>query len=166
MNIREAIQQIAKEGFTGDAKCRVAKVTAVDGYTCTVETLDTETSITDVRLQTSDANGVYLKPAVESFVIIAPISDFEYVVVMYSAIDELKFLDGSYGGLTKTQELKTQLDKTNEVLQAVVDSLKNWVVAPNDGGAALKTFFTTTLGAKVVGNFSNIENDKITHGNV
>jgi hypothetical protein len=165
MNIRESIQNIAKEGFISN-RCRVVKVTAVNGYTCTVKTLDTETEISNVRLQTSDASGLYLKPAVNSFVIIAPIADFEYVVVMYSDIDEMQFLDGSYGGLTKTQELKTQLDKTNEVLQAVVDSLTNWTPVANDGGAALKTFFNTTLGPKIVGDFSSIENDKITHGTV
>ncbi len=99
-------------------------------------------------------------------VIIAPIDDFEYVVVMFSQLDSIKMLNGSYGGLTKTQELKTQLDKTNAVLQAVVDSLKNWTVVANDGGAALKAFFNIQLGIKVVGDYSQIENDKITHGTV
>jgi hypothetical protein len=165
MTIREAVQAMTKEGMVNGA-CRVAKVSAVSGSTCTVVTLDTDTELTDVRLQTEASNGMLMKPTVDSFVIVAPYSDFEYAVVMFSAIDEIKLLDGSYGGLTKTMELKTQLDKTNEVLQAVVDSLKNWTPVPNDGGAALKTFFNTTLGASVVGDFSNIENEKITHGDI
>lgn len=165
MNTREAIQNIVKENLE-DSKLRVAKVLSVDGHTCNVETLDTETEILDVRLQADDSNGILVKPAIDSFVIIAPYADFEYVVVMFSAVDEITLLDGSYGGLTKTQELKTQLDKTNDVVQALVDSLKNWTPVPNDGGAALKTFFNTTLGGKVKGDFGDIENPKITHGNV
>lgn len=147
-------------------RCRVAKVKSVNGSMCTVETLDTETELIGVRLQTQAGNGVLYTPKIDSFVIVAPIDDFEYVVVMFSDIDEIKFLDGSYGGLTKTQELKTQLDKTNEVVQAIVDSLKNWTVAAGDGGAALKAFFNTQLGSKEVGDYSNIENPKITHGDI
>jgi hypothetical protein len=165
MSIPEIIQKLAKDVMQ-DSRCRVCKVLAVDEATCTVETLDTETELSEVRLQAESGNGIYLKPAIDSFVIVAPIADFEYVVIMYSALQEIQFLDGSYGGLTKTQELKTQLDKTNEVVQAIVDSLKNWVVSPSDGGAALKTFFNAMLGSKVVGNYSNIENNKITHGNI
>lgn len=76
----------------------------------------------------------------------------------------IQLLDGSLGGLTKTQELKTQLDKLNNQLQAVISSLQNWIPVPNDGGAALKTYFNTQISGKVAGDFSNIENANITHG--
>jgi len=78
--------------------------------------------------------------------------------------DIIKLLDGSLGGLTKTQELKSQLDKTNEVINIIVDALKNWPITPSDGGAALKTYFAAHLGIKEVGDYSKIENEKITHG--
>lgn len=165
MNLRDAIRKIASEEFAG-SKNKVAIVLSVSGSTCDVRILDTEYELTGVRLQASEASGMLYKPAIDSVVIISAIDDFEYVVIMYSEIEEITFLDGSYGGLTKTQELKAQLDKTNEVVQTIVDALKNWTVVSSDGGAALKTYFTTLLGAKVIGDFSDIENDKITHGTV
>jgi hypothetical protein len=83
---------------------------------------------------------------------------------MYSAVDSIKMLDGSYGGLVKAPELKIQLDKTNEVVNAIVNALTTWTPVANDGGAALKTAATATIGTKVVGDYSNIENEDITHG--
>jgi hypothetical protein len=165
MNLREAILQIVTDPLKMK-DMKLAKVISVSGYVCTVKTINDEVELSGVRLQTADAAGMYLKPAVDSIVMIANIADYDFAVIMYSELESIKLLDGSYGGLTKTQELKTQLDKTNEVLQAVVDSLKNWVVVPNDGGAALKTFFNTQLGVKVVGDYSQIENTDITHGTV
>jgi hypothetical protein len=165
MNVKEAIRNIINDPVLRK-DIRLATVLSVSGSICNVRALDTDAEIDDVRLQPEESDGILMTPAVGSTVAIAPIADFEFIVVMFSELDTIKMLDGSFGGLTKTQELKTQLDKTNEVLQAVVDSLKNWVVVPSDGGAALKTFFNTTLGVKVKGDFTNIENEKITHGTV
>lgn len=163
--IREAVRKIM-ENKIGDEKAMLCTVVSVSGSTCNVTTLDTEVNLFDVRLQTSAANGVLLTPKVGSIVVVNPITDFEFVVIMFSEIDAIKLLDGSFGGLTKTQELKTQLDKTNDVVQAIVDTLQQWTPVSNDGGAALKAFFPTKLLAKVVGDYSNIENSLIQHGEI
>lgn len=57
-------------------------------------------------------------------------------------------------------ELKKQIEKTNEVLEIIKDSLLNWVVVASDGGAALKTYVTTKLTGKEIGNFDEITSDK------
>lgn len=163
MSIKEAIQKIMEEKIGGSASM-LCTVKSVTGTTCTVETLDTQVELFGVRLQAAASNGILLKPKVDSIVVITPITDFEFVVVMFSAIDEITLLDGSFGGLTKTQELKTQLDKTNEVVNALVNSLTTWTPVANDGGAALKAFATSALTGKAVGDYSDIENITINHG--
>jgi hypothetical protein len=119
----------------------------------------------DVRLLAGDGNGLTYIPKVGSVVIVKMISDVSGFVAMFSQLDNIQFLDGSFGGLTKTPELKIQLDKTKEVVDAIKDSLTNWTTVPNDGGAALKTFFAGQIAGKNTGDYSDIENDKITHGN-
>ncbi len=78
--------------------------------------------------------------------------------------DSIMWKGGNFGGLCKTLELQTQINKLNAQLQAVISSLQNWTVAPTDGGAALKAFFATQILGKAAGDFSNIENQKIIHG--
>lgn len=161
MEIREAIQKIAKDGFN-PTRCRVAKVLSVESDTCTVELLDTETQVSDVRLQTESANGVYYKPAVDSFVIVASIEDFEYVVIMYSALDEIKFLDGSYGGLVKVEDLVTKLNNLENKVNDLITFINTHSHASNGASPSpiyLGGTLTTTVRA-------NIENTKVTHGNV
>jgi hypothetical protein len=161
MNIRDIIQSIVKETLE-DSKCRVAKVLSVDGYTCTVETLDTETEISDVRLQAESSNGILLKPKVGSFVIIAPYADFEYVVIMYSAADEIKLLDGSFGGLVKVAALTDKMNAIESKVNDVISFINTHSHASN-GAPPSPTF---TGGTLTETQRSDIENDKVTHGDI
>jgi hypothetical protein len=174
---------LGDEDFAFLPQLMTANVVSVelDSGTCTVDTVSGGQGVqmSGVRLQTVVEDGLLLIPAVDSSVTILSANKEAPVIIQYSKLDKAylqvgksslnitssltKFNDGSNGGLTITPELKTQLDKTNAVLQAVVDSLKNWTVAPSDGGAALKTYFATQLSSKVIGDFSNIEDKKVTH---
>lgn len=77
--------------------------------------------------------------------------------------EQIKLGTGENGGLVKWQEAKAELDKTNEVVSAIQEALTNWVPAPGDGGAALKTLFTSAIGLKQVGSFEDLEDDKVIH---
>lgn len=59
-------------------------------------------------------------------------------------------------GDTTQKELK----KTNDVLDAVVDALSRWSVAPSDGGAALQLYFKARLGSRKVGDFNKIKSEQ------
>ena len=59
-------------------------------------------------------------------------------------------------------ELRTQLDKNTQAIQAILDVFSNWTPAPQDGGAALKAQ-SASLAATQLGDFSNIENENVTH---
>ena len=166
MTIRETILEIVKDQFKTvyGVPCTVKSVNSSE-RTCDCSPINDDADILDVRLLAGDGNGLTYIPKVGSVVIVKMISDVSGFVAMFSQLDNIQFLDGSFGGLTKTPELKTQLDKTKEVVDAIKDSLTNWTTVPNDGGAALKTFFAGQIAGKDTGDYSDIENDKITHGN-
>lgn len=162
--------------------CQVLRINSDD----TVDVLPpTGPEIFDVRLKATidpdDNEGIVLVPKVGSYVLVSIIGNnaATAAVVKYSAVDQVKgqigntkfvitgddivINGGDLGGMVKAKELKTQLDKTNAVVQAIVNSLSNWIVAPSDGGAALKTFFAGQISGKSVGNYSNLENEKVKH---
>jgi hypothetical protein len=105
----------------------------------------------------------------ESEAYVSKCSDIESILVktgnhqLHIAADGSQFDDGELGGMVKAKELKTQLDKTNALVQAIADSLTQWVPVPQDGGAALKTLINSMLPGKQVGNYSDIENHKVKH---
>lgn len=164
MTIRDIIQSIVSDKFKNSYArlCTVDKVN--DDATADCTPIDGGTQILNCRIQADKKNGLEFTPTLGSIVAVKMDSDFTGVIVCFSQMDAIKMLDGSFGGLTKTQELKTQLDKTNEVVNALVSSLANWTVASGDGGAALKAYFLTQISGKTVGNYSQIENQNITHG--
>lgn len=83
--------------------------------------------------------------------------------------DETISFDGDgFGGLCKTQELKTQLDILSGRLDSVVDGIKNATITPEDGGASLKAGVVASINAYILEHgtedFSEIESDKVKHG--
>lgn len=166
MTTREAIERIVKQ-YNGNSYCRLAKVTAVQDYTCTVELVDTETEIFDVQLQADESNGLLLTPAIHtesapSFVIIAPLDTGVYAVVMYSRLSAIKFLDGSFGGVVKVADLVSKLNAIENKVNSVISFLNSHTHASN-GVVAAPPFSGGNLSTT---NRGDIENDKVTHGTV
>jgi hypothetical protein len=173
---REAIEQLAGTHKIDRLGLIFGTVKSVelDTNTCVVTPFNSRfvSDIPGVLLQADVSDGVEFIPTIDSTVMVMWSLQNSPYVAMYSELeninmscnDVIKLQDGSFGGLTKTQELKTQLDKTNAVLQAVVDSLSSWTPVPSDGGAALKAFFVAAVAGKTKGDYSDIENEKVTHG--
>lgn len=83
--------------------------------------------------------------------------------------DKTITFDGDgYGGLCKTQELKTQLDRLSARVDNIIDALENSQTAAEDGGATykagIKTIIDTYSEANPKEDFSQIESDKVKHG--
>lgn len=167
-----------------------AKVVEVDldDYTCTVQPIHGGAEYHKVRLQAVadlSGSGVVAIPAVQSDVLVSLIdgNDYSAFIVATGNIDSYTiktdssasvdvnndgtvFLNGdTHGGLIKINELKTQLDKTNAMVNAMATALTTWTPVPADGGAALKTLATSQLAGKTTGVFTNIENETVKHGN-
>lgn len=138
-----------------------------------------------VPLTCTSINFGYLKvtPTLDSIAIVtlANGADNAPFFIAFSEVDEITltigestvrintdvwvFNGGTLGGLTKTQELKTQLDKVTARIDGIIDAINNGVPSPGaaDGGAALQTSIKAALALLVnVEDFSNIENEKIT----
>lgn len=170
MDIAEAIRTLAKQGETVSNKgIKVAKVLAVDGQKCDVELLDTEFEISGVRLQAdveTTANGILPIPAINSFVIIAPIDDFEYVVVLFSKLESIQFLDGSYGGLVKVNDLVGKVNNLENQVNDLLTTLQSIVIPLAPSGtypfAPVFSGFTPLTPTQP----GDIQNDKIQHGTV
>lgn len=166
--IEKAVQRLSGTYLKDIVSILICNVDSVDfdnrTCDCTPISGDADSALPGVLLCAENDNGLVVSPKVDSTIIVALSTRNTAFVLMFSEIDKVQFMDGSYGGFTKTQELKTQIDKLNAQLQAVIDSLKNWTPVPNDGGAALKTYFGTAISGKDPGDFSDIENTLLTHG--
>ncbi len=154
MTIREIILEIIGDKFKTihGIPC---KVTAVDipTLTCDCEPINGDADIKDVRLMAGTGNGVTLIPAVDSIVIVQMISDVSAYVSMFSQLQSIQLLDGSFGGIVKIPELITKIN----TIENRVNAIGTWgaTVSPPLAPGPI----TPTVAA-------DIENDKITHGNI
>ncbi len=139
-----------------------------DNLSCVVELLVDETEIPNVRLKAGIDNvtdGMVQIPEVDSVVLIGMINN-DYnnrCVVAFSKVTKTLFNGGDSGGLINIQTLIDNLNKTNDVVNAIKNSLTGWTPVANDGGAALKALATTQLTGKVTGDFSDMEDTKVKH---
>jgi len=62
--------------------------------------------------------------------------------------------------MVRGDELKTNLDKSNEVVQTILDTINTWSPIPGDGGASLKVAIKLALLGKTLGNFDKIKSEK------
>lgn len=86
-----------------------------------------------------------------------------WVIVRSSGAVEL--FGKNYGGLIKIEELKTQLQKNNEILTALLSAVEVPVNEPGNGAPSVfQTALKAALTGKAVGDFSGIENEKVKHG--
>ena len=164
--LRDAIRKIVKDEFaeTYGVPCIVDNVDDLE-LLCDCTPINGDATFLDVRLQAGAGNGVVMLPTLGSTVIVQPINDVTGYVAYYSNLDSIKFLDGSYGGLIKIDDLVDKLNTIEDDINDLKTLFSTWVVVPSDGGAALKTI-STDWSSKKLDNTEKIEieNDKITHG--
>jgi hypothetical protein len=177
MNKAEKIRQLLYEmgRGVGPAPTMLAKVTSVDEAENTCVLTDDQTNLPyeDVRLRpVLDATkSITLIPKVGTWALAVRIEDEdEWMVIAVGEADkilinspEVIFNDGTKGGLVNWPEVKAELDKTNLVVNALVQSLTNWTPVANDGGAALKTFAGIQLAGKAVGDYNGKEDTTVKH---
>ena len=164
MTIKESIEMMVSDKFKSGA--RLCSVISVDGSTCNVETLDTQVELKEVRLQTAASNGILLTPSIGSFVVIVPIADFEFVVVLYSSIDEIKLLDGSFGGLVKVNDLVSKVNALENQINSILTTLKTTTIPLAPSGTYPFASLYASLSNLTVTQVADVENDKILHGTI
>lgn len=109
--------------------------------------------------------GILITPAVGSSVIVSRIGESdELFVEMFSEVDTIQYNGGKNEGLVKVVELTAKLNSLENDLNNLKTVFTSWVIAPSDGGAALKTAAATWAGQKLTKtNKTEIQNEKITH---
>lgn len=167
--LRKAIKNMTKEPFAEfyGVPCVVDSVdVAVDPATCDCSPINEDAPFLDVRLQAGAGNGVIMIPKVGSVVMVQPINDVTGYVSMYSAIDSIQFLDGSFGGLVKIAVLQSEYAKTKSLIDALTVVISGVPILEPGAGApsALQAALAAALIGESTGTFANIENTDITHG--
>ncbi len=172
--IRELLKALIKEEIV--VINFEAKVISVDKDkdTCVVQAEDAP-EIEGVKLRSIIGNittKLIVYPKVSSYVTVSVLHNMpnELYVSQVSEVDEIAtnceqvtYNGGEHGGIVNWPDLKTQLDKTNEVVNAIVESLTTWVPIANDGGTALKTKAIAELAGKTTGVYTDLEDTKIKH---
>jgi len=71
---------------------------------------------------------------------------------------------GVFGGLTKTELLKTELAKNNAILTALLSVISGPAITqPANSNSALQTALNLAITGLTVGSFTEINNDKVKH---
>lgn len=143
--------------------CVVSDVDLIS-LTCYCQPIDGSAGVTDVRLMASVSKGFLVIPQDQSIVGVSFINDNSAYISMTSGVQEIQLNGDNFGGLTKTLELQTQLNKLNAQLQAILTAATTWAPVANDGGAAFKTAAISALSGKPIAVFTNIENQTVKAG--
>lgn len=178
----DTINKIAQ----GRNQLRAGKVTAVDEdkLICTVEDELRELIYYKVRLKAvvdGTDSGIYAIPAIGSQVICGQINNAleaqfvvllgdidKYIIIIGNSRLEIcdgkfEFNEGNNGGLINVGDLVTELNKTNTYLSTLKSALGTITVALDVLLPGTSLAFEGTMSAVVLGDYSEIEDDKILH---
>jgi hypothetical protein len=128
--------------------------------------LPTGEELLNIRLvsEEDDTNFVQL-PAIGSNVLVCLIDNQNAIGLVYGELQEVLLRGDQYDGLVKVNDLVTKLNNLENDINNLKTAFSSWVVAPADGGAALKviaaTWYASTLTPT---NKTDLENNKVKHG--
>lgn len=174
----EQIRKLFKDFIKQPFQVRAATCIAYDEQQQAVDVspLDAGADMFDVRLKAklSQVGGIEIVPKVGSTLLVGIINndDRQAFVLMVSEVESIllssetpiKLQGDELGGLVVADRIREELNKTKAMVDAIAQSLLNWSPVAQDGGAALKALATSNLSGKTTGNYSDIENSKVTHG--
>lgn len=148
----------------------IGKVLSVDEekLTCTVQELESGQELFQVRLNAAATSlQTVLIPSLDSIVLVALIGNNRQsrFVAMVSQVDKVYLNGGENGGLTITPKLVEELEKTNDLITALINVISGApITEPGNGSpSALQAALSSAISAKSLGDFSEIENEKIMH---
>ena len=174
--IRQAIRNIISQ-YLVTTKLREPKVCTVkavyanpsDAMVCDCAPIDNTAIIKNVHLLADNFNGkagFILAPKLNSKVQISFRDDSSAFVSMVSEVDFIYLNGNDYGGIVNAIELKTQLDKNNQLLEHII-AVINGAAIPEPGSSspsALQAALKTAILSDSVADLSNIQNTTVLHG--
>lgn len=164
MNLVDILQSAVKTDV--EQYAQFCTVTAVDGSTCTVEPLNGDAPINRVKLSAGETDtGFILTPVVDSVVLVVFSSKTRAFVSMCSDVETVSIRGEENGGVVIAPELKTQLERMTERIDALADALNN--TAADSSSGTFKASLTPGMAAFSAlpsEDFKNIENENVKHG--
>ncbi len=169
MKIEEEIIDRLKELTKAPMIVFPATVDQVDmaALSCTVTPFEGP-SLNRVSLKAginSSTDGMVEIPSKGSIVLVAIIGNEHRnaFVAKTAQVDEVLYYGGAHGGLIKVHELIDQLEKVNQFLIKIRESINEWAPVHPDG-VSLKANMGSKLNALSLADYQDIENPKIKHG--
>lgn len=182
MESLEEIRKLLKDFTAGEIQVFPAEVLSVSQETCMVKPADAPELKARLKSAIDQKSSFHvLYPKVGSTVLIGLIlndPDTAFVVSfgeleamecrigdhsLYLDKDGHVFNGGENGGLIVHSQLLNEYNKTKQAVDSILDMFSQWVVAPADGGLALKTLATALLEGKETGDMDEITNNKVKH---
>lgn len=178
MTTKEAIERMIADKVP--VQVITGKVKSVDEskMICDVD-VTTGPDMIEVRMRAvidGTVKGILVVPKIGSYVLVGLINNKKQsaFVCGYSEVDKVRVLcdqielaGDQFGGLIKIETLKTELNKNNQLLQAILGVINSPTPIPEPGNgspSALQTALKGAVTGKLVGDFSQIENTKVKHG--
>ncbi len=118
-----------------------------------------------VKLMEQVGDGVLFIPEIGSTVGVVYCTYEDARAIMFSDLDSISFKGDELGGLVKVVSLTEKLNAIEKDINDLKTLIQNWVVAPGDGGLALKTALATWFGKQLTETVRiDIENINVKHG--
>ena len=145
--LSRALKEITKESLSGEKIYPIlCKVISIDDSkrTCQLEPINGDAERKG-RLQASLelTTGLYIKPAIESVVLLSYINNITGVITQYSEVDTIELSVDSKIDIKQGGESIIDLFEAQRAIQDDINELKaefkKWTPIATDGGAALKT---------------------------
>jgi len=155
----------AKAGVNKPLLCTVDSVDVIT-KTCKCTPIGDYAEVFDVKIIADVArDGFIIYPKANTAVVVDFMDDGSPYVSMVSGVDEIHLAGVNYGGLAKTDDVKTRLNNLENKVNALITAFNAWVVVPNDGGAALKTALTSWVSSSLsLTTQGMISSTKVFHG--
>jgi len=161
VDIREAINAIVGNQ---PMPVVVGTVTATDGTTADIQPLDeTAAPLLGIDLSVGDTAAISYRPEVGATVLVLLDSATTGFVIAASR-GKVVMNGGDNGALINIDALVQKINAIEDDLNTLRAAFKNWVVAPQDGGAALKTAAANWTATDITKTASaDIADNNITH---
>ena len=163
------IQEIAGTRNEDKVRLFICSVNSVNesNRTANVTTINGSSELTfDANLNAGKGDGFVSIPKDDSEVYVLTSKYTNPFIVAYSDIVSYFIKGGEFGGLVKVIELTEKLNNLESDINDLKQAFTSWTPVTQDGGAALKaTAATWSSSILIETQQSDIENEKVKHGN-
>ena len=168
MATTDELRQALQQKYGEKPVTVLGSVSAIDETTKTCDLDDDGFMMYGIRLQcvTDAASGILKVPKIGAQALAVKIEDGDgFLLLDCAEYEKIIINGGNNGGLINIESLVNKINAIEKDINALKNVFKTtWVVAPQDGGAALKTAAATWAGQTIAQTqTADIEDTTVTH---